>query len=298
MLFSMGSPDAFVVSVRAAAKHGYDVAWTPQVWGADPLTLLAVAGHEVPTIEVGTAVVPTYPRHPNILAAQALTTQAFVGNRLTLGIGTSHKLLVEGFWGYSFDRPARHMREYLEALLPLLRGEAVNYQGETLKASLPLPLSIEGASAPPVLLAALAPAMLRLAGSVADGTITWLTGVKTIATHIVPSITAAAHAAGRPAPRIVAGLSFCVTSDVAAARERLARDAAMYADIPSYRAMLDREGVAGPADVAIVGDEEAVTRAMQQLADAGATEILASIFGSDEERARTAALLPKLAATV
>ena len=298
MIWSMGSLAAFLENVRAAAEHGYTTAWTPQIVGADPLTALAVAGRETPTIQLGTAVLPSYPRHPNILAAQALTVQALTGNRLILGIGTSHKMLVEGFWGYSFERPARHMREYLEALLPLLRGEAVNYQGATLKAALPLPLAIPDASAPPVLLAALAPAMLRLAGSVADGTITWQTGIKTIAGHIVPSINAAAAAAGRPAPRVVAGLSFCVTPDEAAARERLAREAAMYGDIPSYRAMLDREGVAGPADIAIVGDEEAVAQAMRQLAEAGATEILASVFGTDEEIARTAALLPTLAATI
>ncbi len=201
MIWSMGSLDTFLANVRAAAEHGYTTAWTPQILGADPLTVLTVAGREVPNVELGTAVVPTYPRHPNILAAQALTVQALIGNRLTLGLGTSHKMLVEGFWGYSFDRPARHMREYLEALLPLVRGEPVNYQGETLKAVFPLPLDIPGASPPPVLLAALAPAMPRLAGAVADGTITWLTGVKTIANHIVPSITAAAEAAGQPAPR-------------------------------------------------------------------------------------------------
>jgi F420-dependent oxidoreductase-like protein len=247
---------------------------------------------------LGTAVLPTYPRHPNILAAQALTVQALTGGRLTLGLGTSHKMLVEGFWGYSFERPARHMREYLEALWPLLRGEAIDYQGETLKAMLPLPLAIADAPAPPVLLAALAPAMLRVAGTLTDGTITWQTGPRTIAEHIVPTITAAAEAAGRPRPRIVAGCSFCVTSDPAAAHERMAVESAVYASIPSYRAMLDREGVAGPADIAVVGDEDTIAAGLRRLADAGATEILASVFGSDEEQARTAALLPKLAAAV
>jgi 5,10-methylenetetrahydromethanopterin reductase len=298
MISSMGSLDVFLASVRSAAEHGYTMAWTPQIWGADPLTALAVAGREVPNIGLGTAVLPSYPRHPNILAAQVLTVQALTSGRLTLGIGTSHKMLVEGFWGYSFERPARHMREYLEALWPLLRGEAVNYQGETLKAMLPFPLDIPNAPAPPVLLAALAPAMLKLAGTLADGTITWQTGIRTLGEYIVPSITAAAEAAGRPRPRVVAGLTFCVTADEATARERMARESAVYRDIPSYRAMLDREGVDGPADIAIIGDEEVVAAAMRQIADAGASEILASVFGTDEEQARTAALLPKLAATM
>lgn len=298
-VWTMGNRvEACLEQARAAARDGYAAVWCPQIFGWDPLTLLAVVGREVPEIELGTAVVPVYPRHPIMLAAQALTTQALVGGRLTLGIGTSHRMLVTDFWGYSFDRPARYMREYLAALRPLLRGEVVTFEGEMIRSSQPLPMDTPGAAPPPVLLAALAPAMLRLAGSVADGTITWLTGPKTLAEHIAPTIQAAAREAGRPAPRIVAGVYFCVTRDVPLARERAAREFAPYGEIPSYRAVLDREGVATAADVAVIGDEEEVLRALRRFADAGATEILATVFGDAEEQARTSALLPRLAAEV
>src|SRR5205807_7560092 len=200
------SVDGVVAQVRGAAEAGFTSAWVAQIFGYDALTLLAVVGREVPDIELGTAVVPTYPRHPVMLAAQALTTQAATGRRLVLGIGLSHQLVIEGIFGYSFDRPARHMREYLSALMPLLRGEAVSYKGETLSAATMAPLDVK-ADPPPVLLAALGPAMLRLAGQQTDGTVTWMTGPTTIASHIVPSITTAANDAGRPAPRVAVRLS-------------------------------------------------------------------------------------------
>jgi F420-dependent oxidoreductase-like protein len=169
-----------------------------------------------------------------------------------LGIGLSHRVVIESMFGYSFDKPARHMREYLSILLPLLREGSVSFVGKTMRAqgSVNVP---EGRPVP-VLLAALAPRMLRLAGGWADGTITWMTGPATVASHIVPTMAAAATEAGRPAPRVVVGLPVCVTGDADRARERAAKSFEMYGYLPSYRAMLDREGVAGPADVAVVGD--------------------------------------------
>src|SRR5207248_9417130 len=150
---------------------------------------------------------------------------------------------------------------------------------------------------PKVLVAALAPTMLRLAGTLADGTVTWMTGRSTIESHIVPSITKAAADAGRPAPRVAVGLPVCVTADVDAARERASRTFAVYGELPSYRAMLDREGAAGPADVAIVGDEETVRRGVTAFADAGATEFAGAIYGTQEERARTFDLMAQIAAS-
>src|SRR5438477_12299779 len=155
------SIDGVVSQVSKLAGQGVATAWSSQIFGYDALTLLAVVGREVPDIELGTAVVPTYPRHPVMLAAQALTTQAATGRRLVLGIGLSHQVVIEGMFGYSFDRPARHMREYLSALLPGLRGEQVSFEGETLKANTFGPLDVKGVTQPPVLLAALAPVMLR-----------------------------------------------------------------------------------------------------------------------------------------
>ena len=292
---SRGGPatlDDLVGEVRNLATSGFSTAWSSQLFDWDALTMLAVIGSQVPGINLGTAVVPTYPRHPLMLASQALTVQAATQNRLTLGIGLSHQIVIESMFGYSFDKPARHMREYLSALMPLLRGEAVSYKGETLTAT--GTVSVPGSATPEVLVAALGPVMLRLTAELTDGTVTWMTGPATLGDHIVPTITSAAAAAGRADPRVVAGLPVCVTSDAAAGRERAAKTFAIYGQLPSYRAMLDREGAAGPADVAIIGSETEVRKGVQRMAEAGATELVAAPFGSSDEIAATVALLASL----
>jgi F420-dependent oxidoreductase-like protein len=287
-----GSDDleVYVNEARGAAERGFDSVWSAQVFGLDVLTAVAVAGHEVPGIRFGTAVVPTYTRHPQAMAQAALTTQVAAGGRLTLGIGLSHKFVVEGRWGYSFDKPVRHMREYLNALIPFLAGEDVDVKGETLKASgrLPVPEGLQT----PVVVAALGTQMLRLAGSVADGTVTWMAGPDTVGNHIAPTITKAASDAGRPPPRVIVALPVAVTDDEAAARSKAAHVFTMYGNIPSYRAMLDREGAKGPADVAIVGNEAAVAARINELFDRGATEFVASPF---DNRERTQDALAALA---
>jgi 5,10-methylenetetrahydromethanopterin reductase len=282
-----------VADVRATVDAGIPLAATSQIFGHDALTLLAAIGQQVPDIELATAVVPTYPRHPIVLASQALTVQQVIGGRLTLGIGLSHKLVIEGVFGYSFDRPVRHMSDYLRVLLPLLRGEQVSYEGDTLKAATLGPLDIS-APTPDVLVAALGPQMLKLAGRLADGTATWMTGRATIEGHIVPSITKAATDAGRTAPRVSVSLPVCVTDDPAGARERAAGTFAIYGQLPSYRAMLDREGVEGPAGVALVGDEDSVAKQIAALGEAGATEFVAARYGSSAERDRTFQLIAEL----
>jgi len=287
--------DELIGQVRTAADHGFGTAWSAQLFGWDALTTLAIAGREVPGIRLGTAVVPTYPRHPLALASQALTVQAATGNRLILGVGLSHQLVIEGLFGYSYARPARHMREYLTALAPLLRGESVSFQGETLKAV--GTVTVPGATPPPLLVAALGPVMLRLTGEIADGTVTWMTGPSTIAGHIVPTITAAAAAAGRPDPQIVAGLGVCVTDDRDGAHRRAAEQFSLYGQLPSYRAMLDREGAHGPEDVVLIGDEASIRAQVGRLADAGTTELVGVPFGTAAERARTLQLLGELASS-
>jgi F420-dependent oxidoreductase-like protein len=272
--------------------EGFSSAWLPQSMGYDALTALAVIGGEVGRIELGTAVVPTYPRHPAMLAIQALTTQVATGGRLTLGIGLSHKSFIETSFGYAYDRPARHMREYLSALLPLAREGKVSYQGQTITAE--ISTNIPDRSDFPVLLAAMAPKMLELAGGVADGTITWMTGPKTVENYIVPAITAAAARAGRVVPRVVVALPVCVNDDTSAARNEAAEAFVGYDQAPSYRAMLDRENAAGPAEVAIVGDEETVARQLRNLEAVGATDFVAIAFGNDVARARTRELLASL----
>ena len=143
----------------------------------------------------------------------------------------------------------------------------------------------------PVLLAAMAPRMLDLAGEQTDGTVVWMTGPATVGDYVVPAISAAASAAGRPSPRVVCSLPVCVTSDVAAARASAAKQFAIYGQLPSYRAMLDREGAAGPGDVAIVGDEDAVAAQILALADAGVTDFAAAEFARGQDRERTRSLL-------
>ncbi|GAB2480261.1 TIGR03564 family F420-dependent LLM class oxidoreductase [Streptosporangium sandarakinum] len=270
--------------IARGADDGFSSAWISNIFGLDALTALAVAGSAVPGIELGTAVVPSYPRHPAALAQQALTVNAALDGRLALGIGLSHRIVIEDMYGYGFDRPARHMREYLSVLLPLVRGERADFDGETLRAH--VQLSTPGAGDMPVLIAALAPRMLSLAGEKADGTVLWMTGPKTVAGHVAPAVTEAARAAGRPAPRIVCALPVCVTDDAEAARTRAGEVFAGYGDLPSYRAMLDREGAAGPADVAIVGNEDEVAAQLAALAEAGVTDFVAAEYVRDDDRTR------------
>src|SRR5689334_21141834 len=155
---------ALASQIREAAGDGFSSAWISNIFGLDALTALAVAGRDVPGIELGTAVVPSYPRHPAVMAQQAITASVALGGRLTLGIGLSHKIVIDDMFGYSFARPARHMREYLAVLAPLLRGEPASFSGETLRASVTLTVPGQQGRVP-LLLAALAPAMLKLAAT-------------------------------------------------------------------------------------------------------------------------------------
>jgi F420-dependent oxidoreductase-like protein len=287
-------PDT-VAQLRSYADAGLDHAFATQIFGHDALTLLAAAGVQVPGIGLGTGVIPVYPRHPMMMAQQALTVQSTTGNRLILGIGLSHQVVVEGMWGMSFDRPAHYMKEYLAVLMPLLRGETVHSTGERVTANAFQPIDVPDVEAPPVLVAALGTTMLNLAGRVADGTVTWMTGTTTIESHITPTIRAAAEKAGRPEPRIGVSLPICVTADIEATRERVNKAFAIYPTLPSYKAMLDKEGADSPADIAFLGDEDSVVASIEKLAAAGATDFVASIVGTAEERERTFQLISEIA---
>ena len=295
-MLNVGNPgpmDQIVDDVRGVRDDGFPSVWVANVFSVDALITIAVDGREVDGSEMGTAVVPTYPRHPMALAQQALTVQATTGGRLVLGIGLSHQVVIEGMFGYSSDKPARHMREYLSVLLPILRGEPASFSGQTLSAQ--GQITVTGADPVPVLLAALAPRMLELAGSLTAGTITWMAGPKTVSSHIAPSIRAAAENAGRDQePRIVVGLPVCVTDDPAQARRRASRLFSVYGGLPSYRAMLDREGAEGPADVAVVGSRDDVAQQISTVFDSGATDFVAAAFGTDEEIGPTRELLQSL----
>jgi len=285
------SLDGVIEEIAAARDAGFASFSMAQIFELDALTALAVAGREVDRIELITAVVPTFPRHPMMLAQQALTTNAACGGRLVLGIGLSHQIVVESMWGLSFDKPFRHMSEYLAVLAPLIREKSVSYDGETFKVMGGIQIDADPC---PILLAALGPKMLGLAGTVGDGTATWMTGPETLASYVVPTITAAATAAERPEPRIAAGFPVYVTDDVEAGRKRAADIYSIYGTLPSYRAMLDREGAGGPEAVAMVGNEDSVRAQINHLAEIGVTDFSASVYAPHAERERTLALLRSL----
>ncbi len=281
-----GTIDDVVAEARQAEADGFASYWAPNIFGHDALTALAIVGREVPRIELGTSVVPTYPRHPTAIAQQCLTVNAACGGRLTLGIGLSHKIVIENMLGMSYDKPVRHIRDYLSILGPLSRNEPVSYQGEEYSSH----LALQAKGAPPfgIVVAALGPQMLKATAELADGTLTWCTGPNTLADHTVPTINAAADAAGRPTPRVIAALPVCVTTDTAAATARAAKVFEIYGSLPSYRAMLDREGAAGPEDIAITGSEEEVVERISALADIGVTDFAAVEFpGNPDEAAAT-----------
>ena len=277
--------------VQEANTLGYSTFWTPQIFNLDALTALAVIAESVEGIRLGTSVIPTYPRHPMMLAQQALTVNQVSNGRLDLGIGLSHKPVVEGMWGISFDAPVGHMSDYLRILMALLHDGTISYGGKhlTSRGGIDVP-----ADAPPVLVAALGPQMLKLVGRVADGTVTWMTGPETIRNHISPIINAAAEEAGRPVPQVIAAVPVCITSDLDIAEEYAKRDFGFYGDLPSYRAMLEREGLANSWDIALSGSFEEVAEGLQKYSDSGGTQVVAAVYGPDETREQTVSELAKL----
>lgn len=284
-----------ILAAQQAEQAGFASGWISNIFGMDALTAIAVVGRETSRIELGSFVVPTYPRHPAALAQQALSTQIASGGRLALGIGLSHKVVIEDMFGLDYSRPIPHTREYLTILNGLLAGERVDFDGDLYNVH--AQLSVQGAAKPPILFAALGPDMLRLCGRLADGTAVWMGGLAYLRDTAVPTITKAARAAGRPAPRIVAGLPICVTTQPEEAREAANQQFATYGRLPSYRAILDRGGYGGPGEVAIVGDERSVAAQVRELADAGVTDFNASVFrapGGDARR--TYELLAAMAA--
>ncbi|WP_328647059.1 TIGR03564 family F420-dependent LLM class oxidoreductase [Amycolatopsis sp. NBC_00348] len=273
--------DAMTTQAREAAKLGYQTLWLAQRGGWDALTALPALGAAAPGIELGTCVVPTYPRHPITMAAQALTVQAATGVPVHLGVGLSHRYIVEHEFGYSYDRPIRHLREYLQALNPMLRGEKADVHGETLTAA--GGVNAPGAGRPAVLVGSVSPKSTRLAGELADGVITTWAGPRAIGEFVVPTLGTAS--------RVVSGQLICVTSEVDERRAWVEETYGAAASVPAYRAVLDRDGYAKASDSAIIGDEETVRRQVKSLEDAGATELLVMPFGSAADQARTRELL-------
>lgn len=296
-LIAVGAPVSQMIDHAAEAEAaGFSSYWVAQLAVPDALTVIALMGPRTSTIEFGTAVIPTWPRHPLMLAGQALTTQEATGNRLALGIGLAHKPTIEERLKIPFTTPAKHMDEYLSVLLPALTDRKVSFTGDIWSGDVEALAGLPGAQPPSVLLAAMGPRMLRMAGGRADGSILWLSGPKTVATHIRPALDDAAEAAGRASPRIVASVPVCVTSRPDDVRATIAALLTGYNELPSYRGVMDIEGVDGPADVSIVGSEDDVRAGLAAFADAGTTDFAAVEFGtSPDENEATRALLTELA---
>ncbi len=292
-----GDLDELVGQIRAAEAAGFQNVWIANIFGVDAMTLAALGGRETTTIELGTAVVPTHSRHPLYMAQQGLSTQAATDGRFLLGIGPSHQIVIENMLGLSFAKPARHMREFTTVLSDLIHTGKTSFQGETYTVN--GTVNVKAGSPCPILLGALGPLMRRVAGTLADGTITWMTGPKALGETLVPDLRAIASEAGRPAPRIVAGFPVVLTDDPAGAKQAASKMFALYGTLPSYRAMLDLEGAGQPGEIAIAGDEREIESAILRLASAGVTDFNAAIFpfGSDPKTTakRTYELLSDLA---
>lgn len=289
--------EPFVEQVKQAEAAGFQAAWLPNIFNFDALTLATLAGRETERIELGTAVAVTHSRHPYYMAQQAASTNVACGGRLVLGLGPSHQVVIENMMGLSYDKPGRHVREYLEVLGPLIEKGQVSFEGEVYRVQ--ANLQVSGARPFPVVIGALGPMMRKVAGRLASGSITWMTGPKTLGELIVPDLRAASEKAGRPAPRIVAGFPVCLTEDADGARKLAGKLFAMYGTLPSYKAMIENEGASGPGDIAMVGDEKALEAAIVRLVEAGVTDLNANVFPFGKDRAesmqRTTAFLADLA---
>jgi 5,10-methylenetetrahydromethanopterin reductase len=290
-------PQDIVGEVVHAEVDGFGSAWCVHFSrSVDALDVLAVAGPRTSRIGLGVGIVPTYPRHPLALAQQAATTQAFCGGRLTLGVGVSHRPVIEDLHGLPYARPAAHMRDYLSVLMPLLREGSVRHKGDFYQVD--GGFVVPGTSPVPVLVGALSPLMVEVAGELADGVVTWLAGPRSLGEHIVPRLQAAA--CGRPAPRVVAALPVAVCTDTGQARDAADDMFGRYTGLDNYRRQLEREGARSPGALAVTGTEAEIEAQLRRLADLGVTEFWPIIFpvGSDPAGSRheTRALLTGLAA--
>ncbi|GLW48646.1 LLM class F420-dependent oxidoreductase [Streptomyces sp. NBRC 14336] len=290
--------DASVDLAREAAGFGITSAWFGQTFGADSPQLAAIVGREVPGLHVGTSAIPVFGRHPLLVSSLAQTAQAATHGRYHLGLALGTKLLTETGFGLPFERPIARLREFLTALRQLTETGTADFHGELLSTSTPLPARVPGAEGGvPLLVAAMGPQALRVSGELADGILPNLAGPRALEEHIVPALTRAAEAAGRPAPRVVALVPGVVTDDADAVRERAAESFAFYEQIPSYARAIELSGGRRAVDLAVIGDEKTVEAEVRRYRDAGATEVVfsATELAGEAARRRTWRLLGELA---
>lgn len=284
-LLSSADTAEVIADIAAAEGDGFSSYWLGQFNLLDAMTTFSVAAGTTEGIEFGTAVVPTWTSHPVALATQALTTQALTGGRFVLGIGLAHKPSVEQSFHLRWEKPVRHMVDYLNILDELFATGSASYHGEvwSLDTAGPRPTD----TPPPIMVAALGDQMLRLAGRRTAGTILWCVGPKTVGSHIAPRINSAAAEADRPAPSIVCSIPCWVTDDPDRARAAVARSLSIYSQLPSYRAMLDIEGVDGLGDLSFIGSQQEVLDGIASVADAGATDFTAVVMGANPDEVAT-----------
>jgi F420-dependent oxidoreductase-like protein len=277
------APRDTVTRVEQLEQVGLDAVWMGQLFGVDTLTVFALAGQTTSRISMGTAVIPTYSRHPLVLASQALTAQAATTNRIVLGIGSSHRLLVEDTMGLTYDRPARHLREYLQVLRPALDGEPIDHSGEFLRVTTGGfgRTGVPGAARVPVMVGTFSPRSLRVAAAHADGVMTWLAGPRVLGTEVRTTIDEAAAAAGRPRPHLVAGLPVAVTEDRERELARIEASLAPYVEFPAYADVFRRERISSLRDLAIVGTADEVEDRLGALEELGLSEFYGACASDD-----------------
>lgn len=288
-------PRDAVAQAVSAEQDGFAEAWSVHFSrSSDSLATLAAAAALTTGIRLGVGVVPTYPRHPAALAQSALTVQSLSGGRFTLGVGVSHGQIIEGMHGLDYSDPLGHLREYLTVLTALLEKGQVSFAGNHYRTE--MAIAVPDAATVPVLVGALGPQMSRLAGELADGVVTWLAGPRSLEQVVVPAVTSAAAAAGRRAPRVIAAVPVAVDPDLVRGRAAASEVFARYGALPNYQRLYEREGVDGAADLAVVGDAEAVAHGFEALRDAGATAVWAVVFPTGANAGRTRTVLSELAA--
>ena len=271
--------DQMIQRAQAADVAGIHSVWFAHFFAYDAMTLASAIARETTRIALGTAVVPTYPRHPIAMAQQALTVQAASKGRFNLGIGPSHKPIIEGAYGGDYSRPLTHLREYCAVVKPLLNGEPVDHRGE--QYSTAIGLSVADAAPVPLLVSALGPNMLDFAGRETDGTIAFLADDRVLRDHVIPRISAAAKGAGRPDPRVLAIISITLTDDAEGARKDIAEALSSVPEMDSYKTMLARTGASGPADLALVGNAQQLRDHVRRYEDVGVTELVCGVFAPD-----------------
>jgi F420-dependent oxidoreductase-like protein len=283
--------DRLRADARWADESGFSSVWIPQIPDEfDALTAATIAGAETTRIEIGTAVVPVQPRHPVALAQQALSVQAVCNGRLRLGLGVAHHWIIEDMMGLQYERPAAVMRAYLDVLDAAFSGPgAVDVENDLFR--IHNPLDITDITPTPVLLAALGPVMLRLAGERAAGTILWMADERSIGDHIAPTITKAAASAGREPPRIVAGVPVCLCRDeeVEVAKARSNRILAEAEISPNYQRLLEHGDARQVGDLLAAGSESSIEKRLHAFADAGATDVSIRVLpiGDDRDELKT-----------